>query len=100
MNVQEIIAKAQQAGANIGEAYETTQIVAENVEGVVVVDPRGFGYRLKITDATGTITPKISTNAFAPGKNKYNLAIQKLTRDIDLTQGGKLNKGTMQLRCV
>ena len=100
MNVKEIIEAAQKAGANVGEAYSTESVVAEQVEGIVIADPKGFGYRLLIQDASGKIQPKISTNSYVAGKTKYNLAIQKLDRDITLTGGGKLERGLKQLRAI
>lgn len=108
MDVKEIIKKAQEAGANIGEAYDKQSVVAEQVEGKVEADPRGatYGYRLVVTDSTGTIRPKISTSAYQPGKVKYDLAIMALNRDITLNDslgrptGQKLEKGLKQLRAI
>ena len=108
MDVKEIIKLAQEAGANIGEAYDKEKVVAEQVEGKVEADPRGatYGYRLVVTDSTGTIRPKISTAAYQPGKVKYDLAIMKLNRDIALSDalgrptGSVLKTGLKQLRAI
>src|SRR5262245_41958277 len=106
MNVNEILVAAQKAGANVGEAYDTITTIAENVEGVVIDDPRGLGKRLHIKDASCELKLKISTNSYVPNKTKYNLVIGQLNRDILLNDalgrptGQKLEKGLKTLRAV
>lgn len=104
--VSEILALAKGAGAQVGSPYSTISKIAENVEGNVV-RRQGVSfeaYQLVVKDETGELRVNISSQSYAPGKTKYDLAIQNLDRDLTFTnaQGGqgKIERNTKMLRAI
>lgn len=105
MKVNAIIALAQDKGAQVGSPYSTEEIIAKNVEGEVIQDRSvakdGYdSYRLLVKDDTGELKVRISSQSYTEGKTKYNLAVQKLDRKLDLSNGQSIAEGTKMLRAI